>query len=267
MRTIDHRDGDPSNNDPANLTTLKQSSALVIPAGQSPAMAMVEAITRAASDPTVDAGKMERLWAIAKEAQADQAKREYGEAMARVQAELPKIIKDRENKQTSSRYATLDNIIRQIAPIYTKRGFSLSFDTADSPIEKCIRIVCTAMHEGGHSVRFQYDQPIDDVGIQGSVNKTQVHARGSAVTYGRRYLTLMVFNINTGEDDDGNAAGEKPLDEKAGEWMTKIGNVQDPAQYQEVKRDCIKAYGSSTKVPPKLQAELNKARDAVMPRD
>ena len=27
--------------------------------------------------------------------------------------------------------------------------------------------------------------------------------------YGRRYLTCMIFNIPTGDDDDGNAAGSK----------------------------------------------------------
>jgi hypothetical protein len=36
---------------------------------------------------------------------------------------------------------------------------------------------------------------------------TRTHAMGSAVTYGRRYLLQMIFNIVPGADDDGNAAG------------------------------------------------------------
>ena len=38
---------------------------------------------------------------------------------------------------------------------------------------------------------------------------TQVHGVGSAFSYGRRYLTCLVFNIPTGDDDDGNAAGSR----------------------------------------------------------
>ena len=37
---------------------------------------------------------------------------------------------------------------------------------------------------------------------------TRTHATATAVTYGRRYLLCMIFNIST-EDDDGNlAAGQ-----------------------------------------------------------
>lgn len=232
-------------------------------------MMIVEAVTRAASDPNVDVSKMERLWAIAKEAQADQAKREYADAMSAVQAELPKIIKDRENKQTSSMYATLDTIIRQIAPVYTKHGFSLTFGTEDSPVEKCIRIVCTVLHRGGHSEVVRYDQPIDDVGIQGAVNKTQVHARGSAVTYGRRYLTLMVFNLNTGFDDDGNAAqnGGKPVTDDDKGWIEKAQACQHPQDASDLRKDVIKHYGSTSKVPPVVMAAVNTARDSTRPRD
>ena len=36
---------------------------------------------------------------------------------------------------------------------------------------------------------------------------TQIHGEGSAIAYGRRYLTCMIFNIPTGDDDDGVAGG------------------------------------------------------------
>lgn len=240
----------------------------MITADQSPAMAMVEAITRAASDPSVDAGKMERLWAIAKEAQAQQAEREYSEAMSAAQAEMPRIVKTALNKQTSSKYAKLEHVIDQITPVYTKHGFSLSFGTADSPLDKHIRITCETRHAGGHKESSWYDQPIDDAGIRGEVNKTPTHGRGSALTYGRRYLTTLIFNLSIGEDDDGNMAGRgAPLDEKDAEWLTKIDLAQTPDQYQAVKKACTIAYGTSQKIPAKLKEALNKARDAVMPRD
>jgi hypothetical protein len=44
------------------------------------------------------------------------------------------------------------------------------------------------------------------VGIQGKVNKTQIHAYKSTFTYAKNTLTCAVFNVATGDDDDGNGA-------------------------------------------------------------
>lgn len=258
-------------------TDMPQGQELMQPHELAPQPVMVSdsaslmsAIALAARDPTVDVTKMERLFAMHKEMQADQARRAYGEAMATCQAELPKIIKDRENKQTDSWYATLDAIVRQIAPVYTKHGFSLSFDTFKSDVEKCIGVSCTVMHAGGHEKVFHYDQPIDDSGIQGAVNKTQTHARGSAITYGRRYLTLMVFNLNTGFDDDGNAAsggGGPPLDDVSVGFIERAANCQHPQEARELRTEVIKHYRSTNKVPGEVMKAINAARDATYPRD
>ena len=136
-----------------------------------------------------------------------QAKQDYSIAMQAVQAKMPSIKKNKENTQTNSRYADLDAIIKTITPIYTLEGFSLSFDTTDSPLELHIRVVCDVMHVGGWSKRKQVDVPLDLMGIKGAVNKTKVHGTGSAFSYGRRYLTAMIFNLTTNDDDDGVAAG------------------------------------------------------------
>lgn len=168
----------------------------------------------------------------------DQARKAYADSMATAQAEMPAVFKDRYNTQTKSWYATLDSINSRIMPVYTKHGFSLSFDTEDSPLEKCIRIVCRVLHYKGHAETFRYDQPIDDVGIAGSVNKTQVHARGSAMTYGRRYLTLMIFNLTASdEDDDGNRATTEEvqnapnLDQKVQAFNEAHGRLSESVTY------------------------------------
>ena len=44
-------------------------------------------------------------------------------------------------------------------------------------------------------------------GIKGSVNKTAMHGHGSALTYARRYIMCLAFDIQVSDDDDGNAAG------------------------------------------------------------
>ena len=62
-------------------------------------------------------------------------------------------------------------------------------------------------HRAGFTKHYRIDVPIDATGMAGKVNKTKTHAMGSTLSYGRRYLKLMAFDIATGDDDDGNAAG------------------------------------------------------------
>ena len=52
------------------------------------------------------------------------------------------------------------------------------------------------------------DKPADGKGAKGGDVMTKTHATGAGVTYGRRYLLGMIFNLVIGEDDDGNRAGK-----------------------------------------------------------
>jgi type II secretory pathway component HofQ len=169
---------------------------------------MMSMIERAARDPQVDIDKLERLFALLERMIAEEKKTAYAAAMSVVQAKIQPVYRDARNDQTNSTYARLEAISAAIKPIYTAEGFSLSFDTADSTKPDHMRIVCEVMHSAGHSVIKHFDLPYDNVGMKGNANKTMVHASGSTVSYGRRYLTLMVFNVPlTNEDNDGNSGG------------------------------------------------------------
>jgi hypothetical protein len=129
--------------------------------------------------------------------------------MKAAQEEMPAIVRDAENKDNHSRYARLETVIAAISPVISKHGFSMSFGTDQSPIERHYRITCVVAHVGGHSRREFADVPADGTGIKGTPNKTATHAFGSTLSYGRRYLTLLIFNVALTDDDDGNAAGGK----------------------------------------------------------
>jgi hypothetical protein len=47
-------------------------------------------------------------------------------------------------------------------------------------------------HTAGHSRHYQADVPIDNTGPKGAQNKTMTHGFGSALSYGRRYLKLLI---------------------------------------------------------------------------
>jgi len=193
---------------------------------------MVEMIGQLAMNEDVSVDKMERIMAMQERILDRQAQQDFTSAMVVVQQSIPFIRKDRENKQTNSNYANLDSINKVIKPLYTKEGFSLSFGTDGEVLPGTVRITCEVSHIGGHSKSYTYDAPIDDKGIKGTVNKTTTHARGSAVTYGQRYLTKMIFNLTlTDEDDDGNSA---TVTEYVGDVVAAIQSAKTTDELREL---------------------------------
>jgi len=171
-----------------------------------PMLALVE---RAARDPNIDVGKMERLLDLAEKVHARNAQTEYDAAMSAAQAEMRPVANDSDNPQTRSRYASYGALYRALRPIYTQHGFSLSFGTR-SPAPDLVTILCRVSHRAGHTERVEIQMPADGKGAKGGDVMSKTHATGSAVSYGMRYLLKMIFNVATGEyDDDGNAAGAK----------------------------------------------------------
>lgn len=183
--------------------------------------AYLSMIERAARDQNVDIDKMERLILLHDRKQAQAAELEFDRAMAAAQAEMDPVRKDASNPQTKSRYASYFALDTAIRPIYTKHGFSVSFDTADGAPSEHIRIVAKVAHAGGHRERPHIDMPADGKGAKGGDVMTKTHAMGSAVMYGRRYLLAMIFNIAVGGDDDGNAAGRTKVPERINEAQLK----------------------------------------------
>lgn len=161
-------------------------------------------IERAAKDPTVEIDKMERLFALHEKAVARQAESEFNDAMRLAQGKLRTVARGKFNEQTQSKYADLAAVNNIVMPVVSEYGLSITFGTDESPITGHIRITAE-VSKGGFSKRYFADVPNDGVGIKGNANKTATHAFGSTVTYGRRYLLLLIFNISTA-DDDGNAS-------------------------------------------------------------
>lgn len=207
----------------------------VVPVASNSA-ALMSVIAKASADPAVDVDKMERLFAMHERMMAAERLEAYNQAMARAQADMPAVFRDASNSSTNSRYARLESLHAAIVPVATRHGFSLSFGTADCPIAGHYRITCKVSN-GGHSEHHQLDLPSDHLGPKGLANKTLVHGIGSSMSYGRRYLTLMIFNVSlTNEDDDAQKAGKKPQQgpavatEKTRVWfLSQIADIAEQA--------------------------------------
>lgn len=183
-------------------------------------------LMRAARDPSIDVAKLDALRRMQREDREHDARLRYTEAMAAAQGEMLPVVRDATNDQTRSKYARLETIDAAIRPIYTRHGFVLEFNSEaiDGPNE---RIVCEVSHIAGHSKKFQLEAAPDVAGPQGKANKTQLHGLASTVSYLRRYLTCMVFNIVLANDDnDGNR--QRP--------SSDTGELQGRTQVDELYR-------------------------------
>jgi hypothetical protein len=178
---------------------------------QSETAAVISMIERVARDPSVDIDKLTKLMEMRAQIETNAAMRAWDDSMTIAQAQMRPVAADCGNPQTHSRYASYFALDKALRPIYTGQGLSLSFNTEPCERENYVRITCR-VSKGGFGRDYRIDMPADGKGARGNDVMTRTHATGSAVTYGRRYLLGMIFNIvvggNVDGDDDGNAAGD-----------------------------------------------------------
>jgi hypothetical protein len=174
-------------------------------------LVMLSMFERFATDPTISLDRLKELMAMQKEMQNDRAKAEFMRAMSQAQAEMKAVLVDKDNSQTRSKYASYAALDHAIRPIYSRHGFSVTYDTADCGKEDQIRIIAEVSNSG-YTKHHHVDMPCDGKGAKGGDVMTKTHAMKSAVTYGKATLLPMIFNIAVttnkfDDDDDGNAAG------------------------------------------------------------
>lgn len=190
-----------------NLPAMTTESSA--PAAMDPSHLLQIALT----SKDIDTDKMKALIDINKDILKAQAEINFNTAMAAMKPFLPEIVRDKANTQTSSKYATIENIKIKCDPVLQKYGFNYRFDE-EYPDNEHIITVCYLTHRDGHTVTAKKRLSHDDVGIKGSSNKTRVHAAASSGTYGQRLSLAMVLALTFKEfDNDGNAADRFLIDE------------------------------------------------------
>jgi hypothetical protein len=168
---------------------------------------VISLIERAATDPNFDADKMKALVAMRDHELHRIARHDFNLAFNRVQKKVAPVVADASNDQTHSKYASYPALDAALRPIYSAEGFSISYNTGDSPLPEHIRVFAE-LSKGSHSRMYQCDIPCDGKGAKGGDVMTKTHAAMSATTYGQRNLLKMIFGIAITKDDDGNRAGK-----------------------------------------------------------
>lgn len=197
---------------PATGSGVRKPSTAVAVHKPEPPKTLLQMIAEAARDPAVDVQKMKELLAIKREEDALVAERHFNEALADAQKDMPRVTRDA--KSDKHRYVRLETVTKVLDPIIALHRFSLSFGMSDSPIEQHYRVTATLSHVAGHKREYFIDLPADTKGAKGGENKTPVQGIGSTISYARRYLTLMIFNVAVqNEDDDGRGGKSEPITE------------------------------------------------------
>lgn len=169
-----------------------------------------DVIAKVASLKDLDVEKLSKMMQMQEDWERRQAATHYNEMMAQAQAAMTTVSKDSVNPVTRSRYASLAALDDAIRPIYTRYGFSIEFNE-EHPGEKDNGILLAIMVSNGAETRRRTKYiPVQTTGIGGKVAMTATHASIAAVTYGRRALLKMVFNIAEDDDDGNRAGGHKP---------------------------------------------------------
>jgi len=223
------------------------------PTPPDPFIALVE---RLSTNPDVDVQKLEKIVEVQMQVIKEQSRQAFNIDMVAVQKEIPTVLRDKENAQTSSQYASYEKIIDETKKIYTKKGFSVAFFEEDCEKPDHIRVAANLMHSAGHTEQYHVDIPLDKSGIKGTVNKTATHAKGSSMTYGRRYLLSMIFNIPT-SDDDGNAAGIQLLNE------AEVNKINDLIRELNVDKEKFLKYMKVNKIDEVAAKDFSKALSAL----
>lgn len=172
---------------------------------------IISIIERCALNPQVDVAKMEKLLDMQERILDRNAKQAFSMDFVQMKSKLPKVARTKTNSQTKSKYAALEDINKIIDPILNQYGFGTSHRVHQD--DKHVTVTAILWHREGHTEETSITLPLDKAGIQGSVNKTDVHAIASSTTYGKRLAICALLNISTGEDDDGNLAGAQNISE------------------------------------------------------
>jgi len=181
------------------------------------------ALTNGADEKALE--KLEKVLELQERWEANEAKKAYVKAMAEFKKDPPHIYKDKENKQYTSRYSSIDATVNATIPKLAEYGFSHNWQFGKTESGNP-QVTCVLTHEFGHSESVTFDAPPDTSG-GGSKNPIQ------QIKSTHTYLKIATFEAVTGlvsreinVDDDGNSASVCIGKKQVAEIEKKIKEVK-----------------------------------------
>ena len=186
---------------------------------------MIATIAQMAINPSVDVEKIDKLLSIQIKMMDRQAKMDYDQALANVQAHMPRINRRGEIKNKAghvvAKYMLYEDIDEIIRPLLHSEGFSLKHDRQHVG-EKMI-VTTTLKHRSGYeesvSIPLPYDKP--------NALKSELQAAVGTFSVGKRVNVCSLLNIVAeGEDDESSKSEATPISEEQAaeikEWLERL---------------------------------------------
>lgn len=169
---------------------------------------------------------------------------EIATALAIAQGEIENAVKNSNNPHFRSKYADLAEILNTVRPVFAKHGIAVV--QSPSYADGIVSVTTTMMHKSGQYMTDTCYAPATKLDPQGV---------GSAITYLRRY-SLAAFAGIAQEDDDGNAASQRPA--PAAPSMQSMESAADKLRACKSLDELKKVYGS---LSPDIRQALNGLKD------
>lgn len=192
---------------------------------------VLELCLMAARDPLIPPERLQAFLDMADQQERKEAETLFDHAMLAAQAEMPPVARQSYNTHTKSWWAKIEAIAAKIDPVAKKHGFTLKYGVGEQRIEDhyhiYVDVTWTGTLANGKPASFtkRYDADIgrDDKGPKGEGTKSLAQGAGSSITYGRRFLKCMVFDVQIlGLDRDGNPITGRDEDLISEEQQTQV---------------------------------------------
>lgn len=207
--------------------------------------------------------QLERLMAMQRAYEADEARKAYVDAMAEFKKNPPEVVKDKlvgyKNKDgtvTGYTHATLGAVTGAIVAALAQHGFSHRWDTKQDG--NSITVTCIITHKLGHSETTSLTSGKDDSGKKNAIQQV-----ASAITYLQRYTLLAATGVATKDQQDDDGAGYSVDTALADEWIAKLEDCTDDAAVVALWAPAVQAFAKD-KLGLKEFEEAFVARRAVL---
>lgn len=149
----------------------------------------------------------EKMMALHRQWEADEARKSYNVAFSEFKAEAVRIIKNRQvtdGPLKGKSYAELHAVVDALTPALSRHGLSASWKLTKDE-KDWMEVTCYLRHVNGHEEFASMGGPPDTGGA-----KNAIQARASTKSYLERYTLKAICGVAEGGDDDDGNGGPAP---------------------------------------------------------
>jgi len=174
-------------------------------------------------------------------------------ALVKAQKDFSPALKTSTNPHFKSKYADLSACVEAVIDALNSNGIAMIQRTHDD--ESGVTVETVFIHESG--------EMIESGKLHVPASKQDPQGYGSALTYARRYSLMAACGIAP-EDDDGNAASQKPKQQKmadsaVADYLTMIADAES---MDALKKAFVTAHRAAEHISDaNAQAKFEQAKD------